>query len=97
MELVFQRVLASKPNPKEKLARLPPSSSNLQYRQGQRVGIAVKTLQAPTMAWLATVPYYTFSLGAQMYGVQDKVYIYRGQVTVVGETHIEYDINAFTG
>ena len=59
-------------------------------------------LQAPTLAMASHSPEHPLSGLTQtdlegIYGRPDAVNIYTGQITLVGEKHIEYDINTFTG
>jgi hypothetical protein len=70
---------------------------------GQSVGIAVlfKSQFKPTNKTIAGVGENNVVTSDKeidlIYGSQHTVNIYRGQIIYVGESHIEYDINSFTG
>jgi hypothetical protein len=70
---------------------------------GQSIGIAVvfKSQSKPTNKTIAGVGENYVAISDKeielIYGSPDTVNIYTGKITYVGETHIEYNINSFTG
>ena len=77
--------------------------SSFRFKEGQKVGIAVFFTKnsRPTKSRVAGVGETEKDISEEdlrkIYGEPDKVNIYTGKITHVGQHHIEYDINTFTG
>jgi hypothetical protein len=73
------------------------------FEQGQKVGIAVlfseESKPRHDTIGGAAEPYVSISEAQikAIYGPPDTANIYTGGITYVGEKHIEYDFNSFTG
>jgi hypothetical protein len=79
---------------------------NVELRKGQKVGIAVMFNEdskstKKTIAGAFEGIYFKLEISVadieRIYGKPEKVNIYTGEIKLVGEMHIEYDINSFTG
>jgi hypothetical protein len=71
------------------------------YEVGQRIGIAVLSEHAPTRITASYNPenpslYHEDTL-KRVFGEPNNVNIYTGKILLVGESHVEHDINTFTG
>ena len=71
------------------------------YEVGQRIGIAVLSEHAPTKITASYNPEnpsnYDEDTLKRVFGEPKKVNIYTGKILLVGESHLEHDINTFTG
>lgn len=76
-------------------------ADDFQFEIGQKIGIAVFSEHTPTKVTASYDPEhpsdYKTDLLLDVFGESNQVNIYTGKILVVGETHIEHDINAFTG
>jgi len=81
----------------------PLVRKQLPLRVGQKVGMAVLFCEdsKPTRDTIAGVAEAPVKLSdtqiKAIYGEPDVVNVYTGKITYVGDNHIEYDINTFTG
>jgi hypothetical protein len=71
------------------------------YEVGQRIGIAVLSEHAPTSITASYNPenpslYHEDTL-KRVFGDPNNVNIYTGKILLVGDSHVEHDINTFTG
>lgn len=76
-------------------------SEKYEFVKGQKVGIAVLNILAPTRKTASHDPSVPLDLKPgqlkEIYGAEMVAKVYTGKITVVGEHHIEYDINSFEG
>jgi hypothetical protein len=76
---------------------------NFYLEVGQKVGMAVlfSPQAKPTRKTVASVGFEEFVVSdmdlERIYGQPNTVNIYTGEITYVGDEHIEFDINTFTG
>jgi hypothetical protein len=77
--------------------------SSFNLKEGQKVGIAVLFSEESKPKASTIAGAYDFDLPVneadirRIYGRSGEVNIYTGKIKYVGVTHIEYDINSFTG
>jgi hypothetical protein len=70
---------------------------DFEYQLGQCVGIAVCSEVGATPQSAEAPAGTEEALIGMIYGAADRVNIYAGRITFVGERHIEYDFNTFGG
>lgn len=77
------------------------ASGDYDYKRGQKVGIAVFNTVQPTAKSASPDPSAPLNLKPEelleIYGKHMETKVYAGEITWVGEHHIEYDINSFEG
>jgi hypothetical protein len=75
---------------------------SFRFEKGQRIGIAVFMRRSPTLTTASHSTEHPLrnvieQVLRSVFGEPGNVNIYTGKITLTGDSHIEYDINAFTG